>query len=168
VIKTFISHTSSDHQFVEWLKIKLERENLGLDIFIDDDSISVGDDPQRMINEVKRAIIFIPVLSNESAKNEFVQNEIKTGIENETTHIFPVKLKCNDENIPKEIKMNFTAFDKVEGKIFSWIKYRACLVDLLCCDSCQPMDGNTTDNPQWSYRPIFNFRYLMLSCQEAK
>jgi len=118
VIKTFISHTSSDHPFVEWLKINLERENLGLDIFIDDGSIFVGDDPQKMIDEVKRSIIFIPILSNESAKKEFVKNEIKTAISNETTHIFPIKLKCKNENIPEEIKTKFSAFDKVEGKIY--------------------------------------------------
>jgi len=118
LIKTFISHSSTDHPFVEWLKTKLERENLGLDIFVDDGSVIVGDDPQKMIDEVKRSIIFIPVLSNESVKKEFVQNELKTANENETTYIFPIKLKCNKENIPKVIKTEFIAFDKVEGKIY--------------------------------------------------
>jgi hypothetical protein len=66
LIKTFISHTSSDHPFVEWLKTKLERENLGLDIFVDDGSVFCGDDLQEMIDEVKRSIIFILVLSDKS------------------------------------------------------------------------------------------------------
>jgi len=57
LIKTFISHTSSDHPFVEWLKTKLERENLGLDIFVDDGPVSVGDDPQKMIDEVSAAFL---------------------------------------------------------------------------------------------------------------
>jgi len=118
LIKTFISHSSTDHPFVEWLKTKLERENLGLDIFVDDGSVIVGDDPQKMIDEVKRSIIFIPVLSNESVKKEFVQNELKTANENETTYIFPIKLKCDKENIPKVIKTEFIAFDKVEGRIY--------------------------------------------------
>lgn len=119
MVKTFISHTSSDHPFVEWLKTKLERESLGLDIFVDDESVMVGDDPQKMIDEVKRSIIFIPVLSNESVKKEFVQNELKTAYENKTTYIFPIILKCDKENIPEVIKTEFIAFDKVEkGKIY--------------------------------------------------
>ena len=118
MIKTFISHSSTDHPFVEWLETKLERENLGLDIFIDDGSVFVGDDPQKMIDEVKRSIIFVSVLSNESVKKEFVQNELKTANENETTYIFPIKLKCDKENIPKVVTTEFIAFDKVEGKIY--------------------------------------------------
>ncbi len=118
MIKTFISHTSSDHPFVEWVKTRLERENLSLDIFVDDGSVFVGDDPQKMIDEVKRSVIFIPVLSNESIQKEFVQNEIMTDIANETTHIFPTKLKCDDASIPEEFRTNFTACDRVEGKIY--------------------------------------------------
>jgi hypothetical protein len=118
LIKTFISHNSSDHPFVEWLTTRLERENLGLDIFVDDGSVFCGDDPQKMIDEVKRSIIFIPVLSNESVKKEFVQNELKTAITNETTHVFPIKLNCYEENIPEVIKTHFSTFDKVGGKIY--------------------------------------------------
>jgi len=118
LIKTFISHTLSDHPFVEWLKTRLERENLGLDIFIDDDSVVVGDDPQKMIDEVKRSVIFIPVLSNESIQKEFVKNEIRTASANKTTHIFPIRLKCDDASIPEEFKINFTECDNVEGKIY--------------------------------------------------
>ena len=118
MIKTFISHSSTDHPFVEWLRTKLEREKLGLDIFVDDGSVFVGDDPQKMIDEVKSSIVFIPVLSNESVKKEFVQNEIKTANESGMTYIFPVKLNCDRENIPKIIKAEFIAFDKVGGKIY--------------------------------------------------
>lgn len=118
MIKVFISHTSSDHPFVEWLKTKLERENLGLDIFVDDGSVFVGDDPQKIIDEVKKSIIFLPVLSNESIQKEFVQNEIKTAFANGTTHGFPIKLKCDDANIPEEFKTKFIACDRVEGKIY--------------------------------------------------
>lgn len=118
LIRTFISHTSIDHQFVEWLKTRLEREQLGLDIFVDDDSVIVGDDHQKMIDEVKRSIIFIPILSDESVQKEFVLNEIRTAFANQTTHIFPINLKCDPENIPKEFKTNFAAFNKVTGKIY--------------------------------------------------
>lgn len=68
MIKTFISHTSTDHPLVNWLKIKLEQDNLGLDVFVDDDSVLVGDKPQKMIDQIKNTVIFIPVLSNESVK----------------------------------------------------------------------------------------------------
>lgn len=88
-----MSHSSTDHPFVEWLKTKFEREKLGLDIFVDDESVFVGDDPQKMIDEVKKSIFFIPVLSNESVRKEFVQNELKTANESGKTYIFPVKLK---------------------------------------------------------------------------
>lgn len=118
MIKVFISHTSSDHNFVYWLKTRLERENLGLDIFIDDGSVFIGDDPQKMIDEVKKSIIFIPILSNESVKKEFVINETKTALNNKTTNIFPVKYKCKDQNIPRDIKMAFSSIDKVKGKIY--------------------------------------------------
>lgn len=118
MIKVFISHTSSDHPFVEWLKTKLERENIGLDIFVDDGSVFVGDDSQEMIDEVKKSIIFLPVLSNESIQKEFVQNEIKTAFANGTTHVFPIKLKCVDANIPEEFRTKFIACDRVAGKIY--------------------------------------------------
>jgi len=118
VIKTFINHTSSDHPFVFWLKNRLEKENIGLDIFIDDDSIYVGDKSQKMINEVKKSIIFIPVLSNESMKREFVKDEIKTAIKNKTTYLFPIKFHCDDENIPDEISNKFIKHDIVKGIIY--------------------------------------------------
>lgn len=118
MIKTFISHTSSDHQFVEWLKTKLEKENFGLDIFVDDGLLFVGDNPQKMIDEVKKSIIFLPILSNESIQKEFVQNEIKTAFVNNTTYVFPIKLKCDDASIPKKFKIEFNKYDKVEGKIY--------------------------------------------------
>lgn len=118
MIKTFICHSSADHGFVEWLKTKLERENLGLDIFVDDGSVFVGDDPQKMIDEVKKSVIFMPVLSDESIQKEFVQNEIRTAIANETTHVFPIRLKCEDASIPEEFRTKFTACDRVDGKIY--------------------------------------------------
>ena len=105
--------------FVEWLKTRLEKEKtLVLDIFVDDGSVFVGDDLQKMIDEVKRSVIFMPVLSNESIQKEFVQNEFRTAFANKTTHIFPIRLKCDDASIPEEFKTNFTAYDRVEGKIY--------------------------------------------------
>lgn len=78
----------------------------------------VGDDPQKMIDEVKRSIIFIPVLSNESIQKEFVQNEIRTALANEPTYVFPIRLKCDEAKIPNEIRIKFTAYDSPGGTIY--------------------------------------------------
>lgn len=118
MIKTFISHTASDHPFVNWLNTKLFGDSLNLDVFLDDEALYVGDSPQRMIDEVKASIIFIPVLSDESVTKEFVQNEIKTALESDTTHIFPIILKCTFENIPDCIKNKFASHDSVVGYIW--------------------------------------------------
>lgn len=118
MIKTFISHASEDHGFVNWLKVKLDRDNLGLDIFVDDGSVFVGDNAQKMINEVKKSIIFIPIFSSASVQKEFVLNETKTALHNATTHVFPIKYKCNSEDIPQEIRIRFSTFDNVKGKIY--------------------------------------------------
>ncbi|WP_277057262.1 toll/interleukin-1 receptor domain-containing protein [Trichlorobacter lovleyi] len=118
MIKTFISHTGSDHPFVNWLNAKLSCDGLNLDVFVDDEALYVGDTPQKMIDEVKASIIFIPVLSDESVTKEFVQNEIKTALESDSTHIFPIIFKCKFENIPEGIKNRFAAHDSVAGYIW--------------------------------------------------
>jgi len=118
MIKTFICHASEDHGFLDWLKVNLERENIGLDIFIDDGSVFVGDDAQKMIDEVKKSIIFIPILSKYSVHKEFIINETKTALNNKTTHVFPIKFKCGDQDIPECIKIKFVSHDKVQGKIY--------------------------------------------------
>lgn len=118
MIKTFISHTGSDHPFVNWLSIKLSGDGLNLDVFVDDEALYVGDSPQIMIDAVNASIIFIPVLSDESVTKEFVQNEIRTALANDTTHIFPIIFKCSFDNIPEGIKNRFASHDSVAGYIW--------------------------------------------------
>jgi hypothetical protein len=123
MIKTFISHASENHDFVNWLQVKLEKENLGLDIFVDDDSVCVGDGAQKIIDEVKKSIVFIPIFSPESVKKDFVLNEMRTALNSSTTHLFPIKYKCRDEDVPEDIRIKFSDFDKVEGKIWEDFSY---------------------------------------------
>lgn len=118
MIKTFISKTSSDNKLANFLKERLERENIGLDIFVWAERIQIGDDPQRMIDEVKESIIFIPIMSNASMKQEFVVNEIKTALHTPLVHTFPVKIDLDKDNVPNGIKIFFEAHDQVKGKIW--------------------------------------------------
>ena len=57
MIKTMISHALEDDAFVDYLYEKLDRENLGLDIFVDHKRNLAGDEAQGMIDETKRSII---------------------------------------------------------------------------------------------------------------
>jgi hypothetical protein len=71
-----------------------------------------------MIEEARRSIIYIPVLSNTAVSKEFFINELKTADESNSTHIFPIKFNCDDENIPSDIKIAFSSHDCVSGKLY--------------------------------------------------
>jgi len=118
MIKTMISHAREDDAFVDYLYEKLDRENLGLDIFVDHKRNLAGDEAQRMIDETKRSIIFVPVLSNAAVKKDFITNEIKTALDSPSTYVFPIKLNCNDDKIPSEIKIAFSTHDRVSGVLY--------------------------------------------------
>jgi hypothetical protein len=118
MIKTMISHAGEDDPFVDYLYEKLDRADLGLDIFVDHKWNLAGDDTQRMIEEARRSIIFIPVLSNIAVAKEFFINELKTAIESQSTYIFPIKYNCDDDNIPSDIKIAFSRHDRVSGKLY--------------------------------------------------
>lgn len=90
MIKTMISHTREDDSFVDYLYEKLDRENLGLDIFVDHQRNLIGDDAQGMIDEARKSIIFIPVFSNASSIKDFIINETKTALDSHSTYIFPI------------------------------------------------------------------------------
>lgn len=117
MIKTFISHASTEDLLAAWIGVRLEKEKMGLDIFIDHlNGVGIGDDPQKMIEEINKSTIFIPIYSDSYMQREFCINETKTAIKKakrEKIHIFPIKYKC--QNIPKEIKIKFSAFDKVRS-----------------------------------------------------
>lgn len=118
MIKTFISKTSSDNDLAIFLKERLDRENIGLDIFVWEERIQIGDPAQRMIDEVKESIIFIPIMSNASMKQKFVVNEIETALHTPLVHTFPVKIDLDKHNVPNGIKIFFEAHDQVKGKIW--------------------------------------------------
>jgi len=119
MIKTFIAHASSDDIFVNWLKGSLEREDLGLDIFVDHDSNLPGDDAQNMIEEVKRSIIFIPVLSNVSVVRPFFNKEIQIALNSPIVIVFPIKLSCDDAKIPSGINIKVLGHGDVQGKVWA-------------------------------------------------
>ena len=56
MIKTMISHAGEDDLFVDYLYERLDRADLGLDIFVDHKRNLAGDDAQRMIEEARRSI----------------------------------------------------------------------------------------------------------------
>ncbi|MDD5094489.1 MAG: toll/interleukin-1 receptor domain-containing protein [Dehalococcoidia bacterium] len=119
MIKTFICHGSPDHPLVAYITERLRRERLGLDIFVDDEKNRSGDDLQKMLDEVKRSVIFIPVMSDESLSREFVRNEINTALATATVNVFPVNAGATNSNIPAGIKQSFASHDKVTGKIWT-------------------------------------------------
>ncbi len=118
MIKTMLSHAREDDALVDYLYEKLDRENLGLDIFVDHKRNLVGDEAQGMIDEAKRSIIFIPVLSNIAVQKDFITNEIKTALDSPTTYLFPIKLNCDDDKIPSEIKIAFQSYDRASGQLY--------------------------------------------------
>lgn len=118
MIKTMLSHAREDDAFVDYLYEKLDRENLGLDIFVDHKQNLVGDEAQGMIDEAKRSIIFIPVLSNVAVQKDFITNEIKTALDSPSTYIFPIKLNCEEDKMPSEIKIAFESHDRASGKLY--------------------------------------------------
>jgi hypothetical protein len=119
MIKTMISHAREDDSFVDYLYEKLDRENIGLDIFVDHKRNLIGNDAQGMIDQAKKSIIFIPVFSSVSVEKRFIINETRAALSSPTTNIFPIKLNCDEDNIPPEINIAFQSNYRVSGKIYA-------------------------------------------------
>jgi len=118
MIKTMISHAGEDDLFVDYLYEKLDRANLGLDIFVDHKRNLAGDDAQIMIEEARRSVIYFPILSNTAVQKDFFINELKTALESKSAHIFPIKFNCDNDNIPPDIQIAFSTHDRVSGKLY--------------------------------------------------
>lgn len=118
MIKAMISHASEDDAFVDYLYEKLDRENLGLDIFVDHKRNLIGDEAQKMIDAAKQSIIFIPVLSNYAFGNDFINNERKAAHDSPTTYLFPVRFNCDEDKIPSDINIKAPKHNKVAGIIY--------------------------------------------------
>jgi len=118
MIRTMISHAGEDDPFIDYLYEKLDRANLGLDIFVDHKRNLAGDDVQRMIEEARRCIIFISVLSNFAVQKDFFIKELRTALNSEDAHIFPIRFNCDTDRIPDDIKIAFSSHDRVLGKLY--------------------------------------------------
>ena len=119
MIKTFISHSSNDDSFVDRLEQRLERENIGLDIFVDHHRNKPGDSSQFMLDYAGTSIIFIPIMTKESLSKDFIINEIKTALETDTVNIFPVYINATDIDIPSGLKVEFKKYNDVKGILWS-------------------------------------------------
>ena len=112
MIKTIVSHAGEDDAFVDCLYEKLDRENLGLDIFVDHKRNLVGDDAQEMIDEVKKSIIFIPVFSNAAVKKDFILqhgHKAWTGNESDNYHLW----YYGDDNVGYEAGNHMLEAEKI-------------------------------------------------------
>jgi len=118
MIKTFISHSSTDDNFVDWIGTKLQKDFDQLDIFIDHWRIRVGEPAQNMIDELKNSLFFIPILSNDYIERDFCVNERKTAKQNEKIHEFPVLFKIDQKKIPGDLKIKFKADGIVKGSLW--------------------------------------------------
>ncbi len=122
MIKTFITKTNADNGLAFWLKEQLTRENLGLDIFLWEDELRCGDEVQRMIDEVRRTIVYIPIISDASMRKDFVKNEMRTALDTPDVNIFPVKIDLeHDSAVPEGIRVGFQTSDQVKGRI--WVDF---------------------------------------------
>lgn len=73
--KVFISHSSADKAFVKTINDDLKSN--GIETWVDEDVLALGDDLDLQIKKgIRRADVFILVLSNDSLKSEWVKNEL--------------------------------------------------------------------------------------------
>jgi len=96
MIKTFITKTEQDNQLARFLEERLDRENLGLDIFLWDEEMRCGDSAQGMMDEVRSSIIYIPIISDASLERDFVRNEINAALDTASVSPFPVVIDLTD------------------------------------------------------------------------
>jgi hypothetical protein len=99
--KVFISYSSRDTKFVNWLITRLKQE--GLTVWVDVQQVAVGDSIVARVNEgLESASYFIPVLSKSSVQSAWVQQEMDYAIIREKTQtplsILPVVI--DDCNLP--------------------------------------------------------------------
>lgn len=101
--KIFISHSSSDHEFVEQLAKRLRKD--GLEVWIDDWEIRVGDSIVEIINKgLEDSSFFVIILSNISAKSDWVHKELNSALMRQLSgkdiKILPVLLDFDPINLP--------------------------------------------------------------------
>jgi HJR/Mrr/RecB family endonuclease len=98
----FICHSSSDKQFVRQLTNKLKLD--GIETWFDEVEIKIGDQIHSKINEgLKKSDFFGVVLSRESVKSKWVENELNSASTLEkykTSNIFILPLLIEDCDVP--------------------------------------------------------------------
>ncbi|HAW49991.1 TPA: hypothetical protein DCX16_03465 [bacterium] len=116
--KTFISHSSLDHDFVEQLAQRLKSDNV--DVWIDDWMINVGDSIIQKINEgLEDSSFFIIVISENSINSDWVQQELKAAFMKQMTKrdikILPVLIDLDPSKLPPLLSNIYSArFSKNE------------------------------------------------------
>jgi hypothetical protein len=114
--KVFICHSSLDHPFVEMLSSRLKQD--GIDVWIDDWMINVGDSIIQKINEALEASsYFIIVLTENSINSDWVKKELNATlmkqIVKKDVKILPLLLGINVEQLPPLlIDIYSTIFEK--------------------------------------------------------
>jgi len=109
-LKVFISHSSEDHDFV--LELAKKMKNDGIDVWVDDWEIKVGDSIIEKINYgLKKSSFLIVVLSKYSIESDWVKKELSSTImrqlSGDNITILPVWLEINENEVPpllREIK----------------------------------------------------------------
>lgn len=75
-LDVFITHSSLDEDFVSKLKCVLERY-LGFNVFISEDNIEINEEWElKIINELKKSKLVIPIISENIKKAQFANQEI--------------------------------------------------------------------------------------------
>jgi hypothetical protein len=101
--KTFICHSSKDHAFVNKLAKRLKKE--GVDVWIDDWEIKVGDSIMEKINEgLENSSFFVIVLSKNSRNSDWVHRELNATlmrqIVKKDVKILPLLLQIQAKALP--------------------------------------------------------------------
>lgn len=106
-MKVFISHSSSDHDFVLRLAKKLRKDSI--DVWIDDWELKVGDSIVQKINEgLEKSSFLIIVFSEFSIKSDWVLRELNSTLMSQLTKkkdekevkILPVLLEVEPTELP--------------------------------------------------------------------
>ena len=102
-MKVFISHTSSDHDFV--LKLAHRLRNDGIDVWIDDWEIKAGDSiVEKVNNALIESYFLLIVLSENSLKSNWVSKEMNVGLMRQLSSnnvmILPVLLELRSSDLP--------------------------------------------------------------------
>lgn len=101
--KTFIAHSSLDHEFVEQLAQRLIKD--GIAVWFDDWEIKVGDSIIQKINDgLEESSFFIPVISQNSVNSDWVKRELNATLMKQLNkkdiRILPVLLDCEPSSLP--------------------------------------------------------------------